>query len=156
MSKKGGANPPSTGTDTETIVLDGKKIKFKGGALHRMLKIPEDEDIGIPNLRKIAKSEVGAEVTIKGKKFKVTPLMKKRAVFGLNIAPDKSKTKKAIAKNEKNMKKEMKKRGESKGDKSKTRKGDLDYTTKRGDKDFHENKKDVKKSRRPYRRKKKD
>ena len=34
--------------------------------------------------------------------------------------------------------------------KSKTHPGDLNYTTKKGDKDFHESKKDVKKSRKPY------
>ena len=62
--------------------------------------------------------------------------MKRRAVFGLNISG--------------NAKKKTTKRGEKKGDKSKTRKGDKDYTTKRGDKDFHEGGKDVKKGRRPY------
>jgi hypothetical protein len=46
-----------------------------------------------------------------------------------------------------------KKRGSKKGDKSKTHKGDMDYTTKKGDKDFHEGGKDVKKKKRPYRRK---
>ena len=136
MSKNGGANPPSVGTEKETIVLDGKKITFKKGALHKMLKVPLDEDIGVPNLRKIARSEVGSSVVIKGKTFKVSPLMKKRAVFGLNISG--------------NAKKKTTKRGEKKGDKSKTRKGDKDYTTKRGDKDFHEGGKDVKKGRRPY------
>ena len=144
--KKGGSNPVAT-TETETIILGGKKIKFKKGALHRQLKVPEDEDIGISNLRKISKSELGASVTIKGKTFKVTPLMKKRAVFGLNIAPKESKRT--------TTKKNMKKAGsESKGSVSKTRKNDLDYTTKSQDKDFHEKGKDVKKSRRPYRKKK--
>ena len=76
---------------TETIVLDGKKIRFKKGALHRQLKVPEDEDIGIPNLRKISKGKLGSMVTVKGKKFKITSLMKKRATFGLNIAPKSSK-----------------------------------------------------------------
>jgi len=37
-----------------------------------------------------------------------------------------------------------------KGSKSKTRPGDLDYTTKKGDKDFHEGGKDVKKKRKPF------
>ena len=134
--KKGGAKPPSVGTEKETIVLDGKKITFKKGALHKMLKVPLDEDIGVPNLRKIARSETGSSVVIKGKTFKVSPLMKRRAVFGLNISG--------------NAKKKTTKRGEKKGDKSKTRKGDKDYTTKRGDKDFHEGGKDVKKGRRPY------
>jgi len=71
---------------TDTIVLDGEKIRFKKGALHRQLKIPEDQDIGMANLNKIAKAELGSMVTIKGKKFKVTPLLKKRAVFGKNIS----------------------------------------------------------------------
>jgi len=125
------------------VVLDGKKIKFREGALHRQLKVPEDQDIGITNLRKIKKAEVGTMVKIKGKTFKVTPLMKKRAVFGLNIMPKSSKRDVT--------KKKMKKMtGESKGDKSKTRKGDLDFTTKSGDKDFHRKGKDVKLSRRPY------
>jgi|14_taG_2_1085336.scaffolds.fasta_scaffold04239_4 acetylglutamate synthase len=37
-----------------------------------------------------------------------------------------------------------------KGTPSKTHKGDQNFTTKRGDKDFHRRGKDVKKSRRPY------
>ena len=42
-----------------------------------------------------------------------------------------------------------------KGAKSKTRKGDKDYTTKKGDKDFHEDGKDVKKGKKPYKGNKK-
>ncbi len=41
-------------------------------------------------------------------------------------------------------------RGEKKGDKSKTHRGDKDYTTKRGNKDFHRGGHDVKRKRRPY------
>lgn len=128
---KGGIKPPSVGTEMETIKIGGKTVKFKKGALHKMLKVPLDEDIGVPNLRKIARSETGSSVVIKGKTFKVSPLMKRRAVFGLNISGNA-------------------KRGSKKGDKSKTRKGDKDYTTKRGDKDFHEGGKDIKKGKRPY------
>ena len=126
-----------------TVMLDGKKIRYNPGALHRQLKIPEDENIGVSNLRKIKKAEVGAMVKIKGKTVKITPLMKKRAVFGLNIMPKKSK--RDVTKSK------MKSAGgESKGDKSKTHRGDMDYTTKRGNKDFHRGGKDVKLSRRPY------
>lgn len=39
-----------------------------------------------------------------------------------------------------------------KGSKSKTRHGDMDFTTKRGNKDFHRRHHDVKKSRRPFRK----
>lgn len=38
----------------------------------------------------------------------------------------------------------------TKGSKSKTNKGDEDYTTKKGNKDFHEDGKDVKKKSKPY------
>lgn len=41
----------------------------------------------------------------------------------------------------------------TKGSKSKTRPGDMDYTTKRGDKDFHQGGKDVKKTRKPFQKK---
>ena len=41
-----------------------------------------------------------------------------------------------------------------KGAKSKTRPGDKDYTTKKGDKDFHREGKDVKMKRKPYKKKK--
>jgi hypothetical protein len=47
--------------------------------------------------------------------------------------------------------KKRKHRGGKRGDKSKTHKGDLDYSTKRGDKDFHRNRRDVHmRLRRPY------
>ena len=39
---------------------------------------------------------------------------------------------------------------ETKGAKSKTHKGELDYTTKRSDKDFHRNHHDIVMSRRPF------
>jgi hypothetical protein len=42
------------------------------------------------------------------------------------------------------------KHGEKKGDKSKTHKGDKDYTTKKGDKDFHEKGHDEKKKKKPF------
>ena len=43
-------------------------------------------------------------------------------------------------------------KGKTKGSKSKSRKGDKDFTTKKGDKDFHEGGKDVKKTRKPYKK----
>ena len=55
--KKGGANPPSVGTETETIMLGGKIKKGEGGDM----------------------------VRVKGKMFKITSLMKKRATFGLTL-----------------------------------------------------------------------
>ena len=45
-------------------------------------------------------------------------------------------------------------KGKHKGSKSKTHKGDKDFTTKKGSKDFHEDGKDVKKKRKPYTKRK--
>jgi hypothetical protein len=75
----------------ESIKLGGKTIKFKKGALHRQLRVPEDKPIGVTNLKKIKRAKVGSTVRIatstrKNKEFKVTELMKRRAVFGLNIS----------------------------------------------------------------------
>ena len=40
-----------------------------------------------------------------------------------------------------------------KGTKSKTRKGDMNFTTKRGDKDYHRGGKDIKQKRAPFKKK---
>jgi hypothetical protein len=48
------------------------------------------------------------------------------------------------------MKRMKKPRAGTKGAKSKTRPGDLDYTTKRGDKDFHQDHHDILKGRAPF------
>lgn len=74
----------------ETATLkddDGKKkkVRYRKGALHRMLKVPEDEDIGNTNLRKIKNAKIGAKVKVKGNTFSVTELMKRRANLGLNL-----------------------------------------------------------------------
>lgn len=44
----------------------------------------------------------------------------------------------------------QKTRSSKKGTKSKTNPGDMNYTTKKGDKDFHQGGKDIKKKKRPY------
>jgi hypothetical protein len=74
----------------ETVTLDGETIKFKKDSLHKMLAVPEDRNIGLGNMRKIAKAKIGDKVTIststrKNKVYKVTKLMKRRAQFGLNL-----------------------------------------------------------------------
>ena len=58
------------------------------------------------------------------------------------------KGKKQTKKDKKDESKGMK--GRKKGRKSKTHKGDKDFTTKKGDKDYHEGGKNVKKSKKPY------
>lgn len=57
---------------------------FKGlkkGALHKMLKIPEEKKIPRTLLNKLNKAELGS--TVDG--IKITPLLKKRVNFALNF-----------------------------------------------------------------------
>ena len=72
-------------------------------------------------------------------------------------AKERAKAKKAEAKKAKaeaKKAKAKKPRGRAvKGAPSKTHKGRMDYTTKRGDKDYHQQGHDVKKANRPYKRK---
>ena len=70
----------------DTAILEddsGKKqkVRFKKGALHRQLKIPEDQDILKQLLRKLKKAEVGDSVVYKKKNYNVTTLMKRRVNF---------------------------------------------------------------------------
>ena len=70
----------------DTAILEddsGKKqkVRFKKGALHRQLKIPEDQDIPKQLLRKLKKAEVGDSVVYKKKNYNVTTLMKRRVNF---------------------------------------------------------------------------
>ena len=72
-----------------------------------------------------------------------------KGTYGSKVGRPKKQMKKQTAKDKKDESKGMK--GQKKGTKSKTRKGDKNFTTKKGDKDFHEGGKDVKKTRMPYR-----
>ena len=62
-----------------------EEIEFKEGTLRKMLRVPKDMKLTVPVLKKINKNEVGKEFTYNGKKFKMTPLMKKRVTLGINL-----------------------------------------------------------------------
>ena len=71
----------------ETAVLDGKKIKFKEGALHRQLGYKGEKSLNAV-MRKIKASKIGSEVMLPApvsKKMKITKLLHQRAVLGLNL-----------------------------------------------------------------------
>ena len=63
-------------TESEKWIQD---TNMKKGALHKQLGYDEDEKIPAGILKKITDGEIGSEVDIKGKKKKITALMKKRA-----------------------------------------------------------------------------
>ena len=71
------------------VELDGEKVEFKSGTLRSMLKAPKEMKLTAPVLKKINKNEIGKEFTFNGKKFKMTPLMKKRITLGINLQKNK-------------------------------------------------------------------
>tara|TARA_R110000824_G_scaffold257036_3_gene446022 strand:+ start:291 stop:548 length:258 start_codon:yes stop_codon:yes gene_type:complete len=75
----------------ESVILDGEKINFKGGALRSQLKVPEGINIPKGWLRKINNAKVGSVVVLPktkklaGKKITATPLLKRRVSFGMTL-----------------------------------------------------------------------
>ena len=67
----------------EEVILEGKKITIKKGALKQQLGYRPKETIPLPVLRKIKRSEVGDIIVVRGRKKKVTKLMKKRVNLAL-------------------------------------------------------------------------
>lgn len=57
----------------------------KKGALHKQLGIPADQKIPMPLLSKIAHAAPGKKIKVGSKSVTVTPLLKHRAHFALNM-----------------------------------------------------------------------
>jgi len=66
-------------------VIDGEKIKFRKGGLHKSLKVGEDYKFKKGELNKIKKVEVGDMFDFHGKKMKMTSRLKKQVTLGLNL-----------------------------------------------------------------------
>jgi hypothetical protein len=115
--------------EKQKIKLGGKEIEIKKGALSHQLGIPVEKNIPKSLLVKLNRMKIGEETEHRGKKLKITRLLKQRVSLAITL---------------KGM------RGEKKGDVSKTRRGRLDYTTKRGDKDYHRKGRDIEKRKEPY------
>jgi len=62
-----------------------QRIDMKEGALHRQLGIPADKKIPVRLLQKIKNAEIGDKVRWGNKTYKVTRLLKKRAVLALTL-----------------------------------------------------------------------
>jgi len=67
----------------ETVKIDGKKIKFKKGALRNQLKLKKGQEFSTTLLKKLKKLENGKSFKLNGKMFNMTSLMKKRINFAL-------------------------------------------------------------------------
>lgn len=71
--------------EREQIELGGKKIEIKKGALSKQLGIPIEKDIPKGLLRKLKKMKVGGETEYKGKKIKITRLLKQRVNLAMTL-----------------------------------------------------------------------
>ena len=67
------------------VTIQGKDIPIKTGALSKMLRIPEEENIPMTLLRRLNKMEIGTEFEQKGKTMKMTNLMKKRVSLAITL-----------------------------------------------------------------------
>ena len=63
--------------------IDGEKIEFKEGALHKQLKTPPGYTFKKAELEKMKKVPTGEMFDFMDKKRKMTPLLKKRVNFAL-------------------------------------------------------------------------
>jgi len=61
-----------------------KAIK-KPGSLSKMLGVPEEKKIPVSVLNKIRSAETGDTITFRGKKIKVTTLLKRRAALAKTL-----------------------------------------------------------------------
>lgn len=71
--------------EKEKVELDGEKFTIKKGALKRSLGVPDSYTFKKSELEKLKKIEVGKEFEFKGKKKKMTELLKKRVTLGLTL-----------------------------------------------------------------------
>ena len=71
--------------EKEEIKLGGKKITIKKGALSRQLGIPIEKDIPKALLWKLDKMKIGEETEYKGKKLRITRLLKQRVSLAITL-----------------------------------------------------------------------
>ena len=77
-----GHTKPKSKSKMETIELDGKKVKFKEGALRKQLKLKPNEKLSRSMIKKIIDKK---EFMLFKRKYKMTPLLKKRLNFAMTL-----------------------------------------------------------------------
>ena len=73
------------GNKKETVELDGQKVTFNKGGLHKSLKVEPDYTFKRGELNKLKKVEVGDMFKFKGNDIKMTGKIKKQLTLGLNL-----------------------------------------------------------------------
>lgn len=59
---------------------------IKKGALRQQIGVPKDRTIPVGLLERISDQNIGTHVRYRGRSFKITPKLKKRAVWALTFA----------------------------------------------------------------------
>ena len=67
------------------VTIQGKDIPIKTGALSKMLRIPEEDNIPMTLLNRLNKMEIGEEFEQKGRSMKMSALMKKRVSLAITL-----------------------------------------------------------------------
>ena len=78
-------DPPPKKNEKSSITIKGKKIEMDKGKLSRELGIPEEKNIPMTLLRKLAKVPNGEMFEHKGKSMKMTPGLKKRVTLAITL-----------------------------------------------------------------------
>jgi hypothetical protein len=73
------------GNKKETVELDGKKVTFNKGGLHKSLKVEPDYTFKRGELNRANKVSVGDNFKFKGSDIKMTGKIKKQLTLGLNL-----------------------------------------------------------------------
>lgn len=82
LKKMGYTHSKPKKTKMETIELNGKQVKFKEGALRKQLKLKPDEKLSKAMIKKIINKK---EFMLFKRKYKMTPLLKKRLNFAMTL-----------------------------------------------------------------------
>lgn len=84
-STKLGNSKSKASRKKEEITIDGKKIRFQKGGLHRSLKVPMSHKFTKSQLNPLKKIPTGDSFRFSGKSIKMTPKIKKQITFGLTL-----------------------------------------------------------------------
>ena len=83
--QKSGLSGKSSKKKKEEITIDGKKIRFQKGGLHRSLKVPMSHKFTKSQLNPLKRIPTGDNFRFSGKSIKMTPKIKKQITFGLTL-----------------------------------------------------------------------
>jgi len=69
----------------EVVELGGEKITIRKGGLHQSLKVPDSYKFKIKQLNSLKQVEIGDKFKFRNRIFKMTGMLKKQIVLGINL-----------------------------------------------------------------------